>query len=49
MPKYTISERNFMIDFIKKTFKEVAENELETDEQIEKLYKEASNYSDWGL
>lgn len=43
-------ERDKMIDFIKRTFgKNVKDSELQTDEQIKKLYKEALNYSDWGL
>ena len=48
--KYTPEERKNMIDFIKRTFKEnVKDSEMQTDEQIEKLYNEAHNYSDWGL
>ena len=48
--KYTKEERKNMIDFIKRTFKgNVSDSELQTDEQIEKIYKEAINHSDWGL
>lgn len=48
--KYTQEERENMINFIKRTFKEnVKDSELQTDEQIEKLHKEAYSYSEWGL
>lgn len=43
-------DRENMIDFIKRTFgKKVSDSELQTDEQIQKVYQEALNYSDWGL
>jgi hypothetical protein len=43
-------ERQNMIDFIKRTFGEnVDDSELQTDEQVQKVYQEALNYSDWGL
>lgn len=50
MEKYSAEERSNMKDFIKRTFKgNVKDTEMETDEQLEKLYNEAHNYSDWGL
>lgn len=50
MAKFTTEERSNMKEFIKRTFKDnVKDSEMETDDQIEKLYNEAHNYSDWGL
>jgi hypothetical protein len=50
MAKFTHEERENMVNFIKRTFADnVKDSELQTDEQIEKLYKEAYSYSEWGL
>jgi hypothetical protein len=46
----SVEERKIKVDFIKMMFKEkVSDNELQTDNQIEKIYKEAYSYSEWGL
>lgn len=46
----TKDEREIKVNFIKMMFKEkVSDHELQTDEQIETIYREAYSYSEWGL
>lgn len=43
-------EREIKLNFIKSVFRDkVGDHELQTDEQIETIYKEAYSYSEWGL
>lgn len=50
MANFKDEERRNMIDFIKREFgNNVKEHEMRTDDQIEKLYKEAYSHSEWGL